>query len=256
MTSTRGHLDLGLEGKTAIVTGASSGIGAGTATMLAAAGARVILVGRDADRLADTAHNIATVGGECREIVADITDDGAARRIANEAVAYYGNVDILIHNAGIYSEGLITDATRAELDAEYSLHVRAPFELTQAVLPHLGDKSSIVFIGSNLVHYGMPATAIYSTTKGATETLARQLAVELGPRGIRVNIVAPGPVRTPMTAEITENPDIEAEVTSEIPLGRLGEVSDIAAAVCFLASDIARYTSGATLIMDGARFLS
>ncbi|MET8682006.1 SDR family oxidoreductase [Streptomyces sp. NPDC004647] len=256
MPSIEGHIDLQLRGKSGIVTGASSGIGAGTAIMLAAAGARVVLVGRDADHLNDTAKKIKEAHGECMVIRADITDEGAAEHIVKATVDTYGAIDFLIHSAGIYDESPITEATREELLAHLAVHVVAPLELSREAVPHMREGASMVLIGSNLVHYGYPGGAVYAAAKGAAEALARTLAVELGPQGIRVNVVSPGPVDTPMSAGISEDPEIEGAVISEIPLGLWGKASDIVNAIVFLTSNAAsRYTSGGTLVIDGARFL-
>ncbi|MGP3951234.1 SDR family NAD(P)-dependent oxidoreductase [Streptomyces sp. 7N604] len=254
-------MDLQLRGKAAIVTGASSGIGEATAKMLVANGARVVLVGRNPERLRKTSEEIKRAGGECSAVEEDINAEGAARRIVNVALETYGALNIVVQNAGIYYTRDETpvaetplDRLLQELDAMFATHVRAPVALAHAALSHVQEqRPSIVVIGSNLAHYGAPGTAVYAASKAAIEAFARVLAVELAPRGIRVNTVAPGIVRTPMSEGVTKDPNIEAQVVSQIPLGYLAEPEDIAHAVCFLASDHAsRSTSGSTLLVDGA----
>lgn len=242
-----------LDGKVSIVTGASSGMGVGIAHYLALAGARVVLVGRDRERLAATTKALRTGGAECIELKADITADGAAEKVVEAAVKAFGRIDSLVHNAGVLLLNSLDEASTEELDIQYRIHLRAPFELTRAALPHLGKGSSIVFIGSNLVHHGLPGSATYSASKGGVEALARTLAIELAPRGIRVNVLSPGVTRTPMTVRITEHPEVLKAVLAVTPIGRLGEVEDVAAAVAFLTSDAAGFVVGATLLIDGGQ---
>ena len=242
-----------LDGKKAIVTGASSGMGVAIAKSLAAAGASVAVVGRDAVRLASTAEQIRAAGGTALEIIADVVDDAAPGRIVAETVAELGGIDLLVHNAGVFLMSGVDETDLDAFDAQFATHVRAPFALTQAALPHLGEGSSIVFVGSNLAHHGLAGTAAYSASKAAVEALSRTLAVELGPRGIRVNAVSPGVTRTPMTAQLTDDPGATAGVISVTPIGRLGEVEDIAAAVTYLSSDAAGFVVGTSLLVDGGQ---
>lgn len=241
------------DGKVSIVTGASSGMGIAIAHYLGLAGARVVLVGRDRERLAATTKGVRESGAECIELAADITADGSAERVVEAAVKTFGRVDSLVHNAGVLLLNSLEEATTEELDIQYRIHLRAPFELTKAALPHLGKGSSIVFIGSNLVHHGLPGSSTYSASKGGVEALARTFAIELAPRGIRVNVLSPGVTRTPMTVRITDHPEVLKAVLEVTPIGRLGEVEDIAAAVAFLISDAAGFIVGATLLIDGGQ---
>lgn len=251
--STKSAMPWRLDGKVSIVTGASSGMGVAITHYLGLAGARVVLVGRDRQRLAATTRGVREAGTECIELTADITADGAGEKVVEAAVKAFGRIDSIVHNAGVLLLNSLEEATTEELDIQYRIHLRAPFELTKAALPHLGRGSSVVFIGSNLVHHGLPGTSTYSASKGGVEALARTLAIELAPRGIRVNVLSPGVTRTPMTVRITEHPEVLKAVLAVTPIGRLGEVEDIAAAVTFLTSDAAGFIVGATLLIDGGQ---
>lgn len=184
---------LDLAGKHAVVTGASSGVGAGTAALLGEAGAATTLVGRDADRLAATAQAIRATGAAATEVVLDVNAPGAPQQVADAAVDAHGAVHCLVHGAGVFYGGEVLDTASEQFDEQFATNVRSPFLLTQAVAPHMPTGSSIIFVGSNLVHHGGAGMAAYAASKGAIEVLARVLAVELGPRRIRVNTVPPGP---------------------------------------------------------------
>jgi NAD(P)-dependent dehydrogenase (short-subunit alcohol dehydrogenase family) len=239
-----------LDGKVAIVTGASSGIGAGAARALGTAGARLLLVGRSEARLAVEAEAIAAGGGVAETVALDLRAVDAPARIVDTAMDAFGGIDVLVNAAGIYRMASLEDTTDQILDEHWDVNVRAPFRLTRAVRPHLTDGSSIVFISSMSGHVGSPNDVAYCASKGAIELVVKALATELAPAGIRVNAIAPGNVRTPINAEII-TPELEAEILATTPAGRIGEVEDIAPAVVYLASDASRYVVGVSLAIDG-----
>ena len=242
-------IDLG--DKAALVTGASSGIGAEIAATLAKAGARVAIVGRDEDRLTATAKRIADAGGTAITIPADLTEDDAAKSVVATAVAGLGKLTTVVSAAGIFEPAPI-DAGIEYLDRAYAINVRAPYALSAAALPHLRQVAgSLLFVSSIGGHMGFPGVAAYGASKGAIELLVKCLAVEEAPNGVRVAAVAPGNVRTPMNEHLFADPAYEAQEIALTPLGRIGEVHDIAPAVAFLASDYAAYVTGASLIIDG-----
>jgi NAD(P)-dependent dehydrogenase (short-subunit alcohol dehydrogenase family) len=237
-----------LEAKTAIVTGASSGIGSAIAEAYAAEGANVVLTGRDADRLGACR---TSCGDSALAVPVDLTAEGAPQQVVERAVERFGTVDVVVHSAGIFEPLPFADTSLDSFDRQMDLNVRAPFALTQAALPHLRGGGIVVFISSIAGHAAFPDSAAYCATKGATELMMRALAVELAPEDIRVNALAPGNIRTPMNEHLLESAEYEASMVERTPYGRVGVVEDIAPVAVFLASDSARYVHGASLLVDG-----
>ena len=240
-----------LEGRVALVTGASSGIGAGTAVELAARGAQVLLTGRDDRRLREHADAIAAPD-RCETVAADLTAEGAPEAVAARCVERFGRIDVLVHSAGIYENLPFERATMESFDRQHAINVRVPYALTLAALPHLGDGAAIVFISSVFGQIGLAGATGYCATKGAIEQLTRTLALELAPRGIRVNAVAPGFILTALNeANFGSDTPIKRSVEADTPAGRIGGVQEVAPAVAYLASDDASFVQGATLVVDG-----
>ena len=240
-----------LDGKTAIVTGASSGIGFATAVAMSEAGARLVLVGRDEERLGRCEKAVRATGAGSRVVATDVTADDAQDRIVAAALDAFGAIDILVHSAGIFEPVPFAETTAASLDRQWRANVRAPFLLTQAALPHLGAGSAVVFVSSIAGHVGFQDSSAYCATKGATELLTKALALELSPLGIRVNVIAPGNIRTPMNAALRAVPGYEERMGELTPAGRHGEPEEIAAAIVFVASDAASFVHGASWLVDG-----
>jgi len=245
-------MESNLQGRTALVTGASRGIGRASALALARAGAQVLVHYGNSQRDADAVvAEIRASGGQVDRIGVDLgLPEGPhelARRV-REIVG--GRLDILVANAGISKAATIEETTVADFDAQFAVNVRAPFFLVQQLLPVLSQGSSIVLVSSLAAHAAVGALSAYSSTKGAVDTLVRHFAAALGPRGIRVNAVAPGVVETDMSS-FARSEDGKAFTLGMQALQRLAQPDDVAAAIAFLASDDARWVNGDTLRVDG-----
>jgi NAD(P)-dependent dehydrogenase (short-subunit alcohol dehydrogenase family) len=241
-----------LTGRTALVTGSTSGIGAAIARALAAEGAHVVVSGRDRGRGEDLVREVVTAGGRADFVRADLAgsyDD--VRRLAVEATAALnGRVDILVNNAGIYPATSTADLPDPDLDAMLAVNVRAPHVLVGALAPAMVAQGQgvVVNIGSWMARVGSPFAAMYTATKAAVEQLTRAWAAEYGSSGVRVNTVAPGVTLTPGNESAREVLDA---MTAATPAGTVIRPDDIATAVVFLASADAAMIHGATLDVDG-----
>jgi 3-oxoacyl-[acyl-carrier protein] reductase len=241
-----------LSGKTALVTGASRGIGRASALALAAAGAQVLVhYGRGANEAEAVAGEIRKAGGRADIVAADLASADGAHSLARQARAIIGDrLDILVANAGVSKAATIEDTTVEDFDRLFAVNVRAPFFLVQQLLPILSNGSSIVLVSSLAAHASVGTLPAYAATKGAIDTLVKHFASALGERGIRVNAVAPGVVATEMS-NFTKT-DAGRDFTLGMQaLKRLAQPDDIAGAVAFLASDAARWITGDTVRVDG-----
>lgn len=242
-----------LEGKVALVTGASSGMGEEITKAMAAAGASVAAVGRNKQRLGRVVSEADVDDGEVLGIARDLTEEGAPQAAVDEAVERFGGLDILANVAGIMELGPFAETQIESLDRQYRTNLRVPFELTHAALPHLRKSGgAVIFVSSMAALAAFPESAAYTATKGGIDALARQLAVELAPEGIRVNSIAPGEIDTPMNTEFyAEHPEFVKEMEEFTPARRLGKATDIAPVAVFLGSDMARFVYGVSLPVDG-----
>jgi NAD(P)-dependent dehydrogenase (short-subunit alcohol dehydrogenase family) len=240
-----------LDGKVAVVTGASSGIGAGCAKAMAEAGAKVVAVGRDADRLAASCAAIESAGGTCRPAVHDLTESGACGVLVEQTIGALGAIDSVVHCAGLFWPKPFAETTMDDYDRQMALNVRVPFELTKAAMPHLKAGASVIFISSIAGIAGFPNSSAYCASKGAVELLTRALGVELAPQGIRVNCIAPGNVATPMNAHLLADPAYYKSMIDATPSRSIGTVEEIAPMAVFLASEKASFMFGASVLIDG-----
>lgn len=246
-------------GKTALVTGAGSGVGAGTAIEFARHGANVVLVGRSRASLDDTLASIQLEGGDAIAVVADVTreDDVAAAMAA--AVAAYGRVDVAFNNAGVFTLGATDELSYADWSRTMNTNVTGVWLcLKHAILQmRLQGGGAIVNMSSNLgAHLAYPGMAAYITSKAAVSALTRAAAVEAIAHGIRINSISAGPLDTPMSVRPGESLEDRSErMRAIIPLGRAGQISEVAAAVLWLAGDSTGYVAGHDLVMDGAESL-
>ena len=238
------YRDDGLTGKVAVVTGATGGLGEAICLALADEGALVLAVARGRDALRALADRRAGI----MPWAADVTDPAFHDELATR------RVDILVNNAGGNTPLPMEDVTTEVLDRMLGLNVRAAYLTAQAAVRAMsrrGGGGSIINITSQMGHVGAPRRTVYCMTKHALEGLTKAMAVELAPRGVRVNSVAPTFVETPMTRPMLEDPAFRDMVMSSIPLGRMADPEDVAQAVLYLASDRSRMTTGTSLLVDG-----
>ncbi len=235
------------EGRVALVTGASRGVGAVTVARLRESGTRVIAVSRTlAERRDD----------EVVELAADLADPTAARQVVAAGLEAFGRLDALVNNAGLDLAAPLLETSVDDAQRVFAVNALAPLWMIQAAAPALAERGgAIVNVTSRLAHIGVPEMAVYGASKGALRALTHGAAVELAPMGIRVNAVAPGMTETPLFSEwLEDRPDPDAaraDVERRIPLGKLATPEDVAAAILFLLSDSAAHITGITLPVDG-----
>lgn len=236
-----------LSGQTALVTGATAGIGRAVAVHLAELGADVVVHGRDVARGGEVVAEIAEHGGTARFVDADLTDATDTLRLAAEA----GPVDILVNSAGVYEFTSTADTDVASFDRQFAINTRAPFLLVGALAPGMAERGhgSVITVSSTAATSPAPVGAAYGASKAAVELLTRSWATEFAPRGVRVNAVSPGPVRTAGTTAMLGD---HVEMLGRGNLrGRVGEPEEIAHVVGFLASSASSYVNGSVFVADG-----
>ena len=241
-----------LQNKIAVITGGNSGIGLATAHEFKAQGARVIIIGRKPDAVTAAAKE---VGGDTLGLVADVSkvaELDAAFQIIREK---FGRIDVLFANAGVAKFAPLADVTEAFFLEQVAINVKGAYFTAQKALPLLSEGASVIFTSSTVSHFGMPGSSVYSMTKAALINLAKSLAIELAPKKIRVNVVSPGPISTPIFGKMglpeAAMNELGGAILAQVPLARFGEASEIAKAVTYLASSDAAYVTGTELLVDG-----
>jgi 3-oxoacyl-[acyl-carrier protein] reductase len=242
-----------LKGKVAVVTGASKGIGAAIAKSLAAEGASVVVNYASSKAGADTVVSaITTAGGKAVAVAGDVSKAADAKGIIDAAIKNYGRLDILVNNSGVYEFLPLEAITEQHFRKIYDVNVLGLLLTTQAAIPHLGEGASIINIGSVVSSLTPPNSAVYTSTKGAVDAITGVLAKELGARKIRVNSINPGIVETEGTHTAGFiGSDFEKGAVSQTPLGRTGQVDDIATVATFLASNDSKWVTGELLRAGG-----
>jgi NAD(P)-dependent dehydrogenase (short-subunit alcohol dehydrogenase family) len=245
-----------LDGKRALITGGTTGIGLETARQFLAEGARVAVTGRNPQTLESARKELGT---DVLVVASDAGDTAAQKELAEVLRQAFGRLDILFVNAGIAALKPVEQWDEGAFDRTFAMNVKGPYFLIQALLPILANPASIILNASVNAHIGMPNTSVYGASKAALVSLARTLSGELIQRGVRVNAVSPGPISTPLYGKLglgaADLQAVAASIESQVPVKRFGNPSEIAKAVVFLASDESAFSVGAELLIDGGMSL-
>jgi NAD(P)-dependent dehydrogenase (short-subunit alcohol dehydrogenase family) len=242
-----------LSGKTALITGASKGLGKAMAQALAAAGATVALVSRDASKLTDVQSEIRNDGGKAEVFVADVSSEAQVDQLETEVSTRLGKVQILINNAGINVRKNLTDFSLDEWQSVINTNLTSVFLMSRRFVPHMRGTGygRVLCMTSIMSHVSLPQRSAYSASKAAVLGLIRALALELAAEGITVNGISPGPFATEMNLPIVNNPELNAQFVANIPVGCWGKVEDIGSLAAFLCSHSASFITGTDILIDG-----
>lgn len=241
-----------LTGKTALITGGTTGIGFATAQLFLQEGARVAITGQDELRVAKAA---AALGEGVLALCADVTSADAMAVVARRLQDEFGGLDIVFANAGIVKPMLFADVDAANIDEQIDVNFKGLIFTVQKMLPLLRNPSSVILTSTTLTEMGTAGLSVYAATKAAVRSLARSMSAELLERGVRVNVVSPGPIDTPIFGKLGLPSEVlqqmATDLTAKVPVGRFGRADEVAKAVLFLASDDSSYLLGENIFVDG-----
>jgi NAD(P)-dependent dehydrogenase (short-subunit alcohol dehydrogenase family) len=239
--------------RTALITGASKGLGKAIALALAEAGARVALASRNLELLNETAAAVRKLGAEAAVFQADVADEGQVSRLEQAVGAEFGRIQILVNNAGMNIRKPITDFTLAEWRQVMDTNVTGVFLMCRSFVPQMRGQGygRIINLTSIMSHVGLPGRTAYAASKAALLGFTRALALELAPESITVNGLSPGPIATEMNTPLIQNPELNQQFISRIPLGRWGRVEEVGALAAYLCSEEAGFITGTDILIDG-----
>ena len=246
-------MEIDLKGRTAVITGGSRGLGEAMAKSLAGAGAQIALVARDRARLGEVREGIAALGGTAEMSVADVTQEDAVAKMAEAVKTRFGSPQILINSAGINLRKNLVDFTLEEFRSVLNASLISTFLMCRAFVPGMKGTGygRILNMSSTMSHVSLAGRTAYSSAKAALLGLTRALALELATDRITVNGISPGPIGTDMNRALMQNPEVNAQILANLPVGRWGKVEEIGALACYLCSDSAAFVTGTDILIDG-----